>query len=180
MPERGVVAKKSRLGDRAEFRIGGRIDDAAIAKKRATRFVAVPGRFERPRGGHDRADRHLVQGERAGLVRADRRHRAQGLDRWQAADDGVALRHPLDADGEGDRHHRGQAFGNGGDRHADRRHERLLDFVTARGRCEHADAGGDRQNDDGEAPGEGLHLAQERRGQRFDAPDHGADAPKLG
>ena len=29
-------------------------------------------------------------------------------------------------------------------------------------------------------PGEGVHLPQERGGQQFDSPDHGADAPKLG
>ena len=75
---------------------------------------------------------------------------------------------------------RGQAFGNGGDRHPDRGHEGVLDFVAARDHGEDADTGGKSQNDDREKPRERIHLAQQRRGQRFYAPDHGADAPKLG
>ena len=160
--------------------ISGGVNRGAVAKEFATRLVAGSGRLELGRCGQNRADRHLVQGERAGLVRADRRHRAQGLDRGKAANDGVAIRHPLDADGERDRHHRGQAFGNGGDGDPDRGHERMLDFVAARHEGKDADAGGERQNDNRQALGEDVHLTQERRGQRFDAPDHGADAPKLG
>ena len=179
-PQCGVIAKQSRLSDRAEFGIAGRVNCDALAKDVPAQVVAASGRLERGRGCHDGADHHLVQGERAGLVRADGRYRAQRLDRRQAADDRVALRHPLDADGERDRHHGGEAFWNGGDRHADRGHERLLDFVAARHDREHADAGGDGQNHDRQAPREIVHLAQERRGQRFDAPDHAADAAKLG
>ena len=102
------------------------------------------------------------------------------LDRGKAANDGVAIRHPLDADGERDRHHRGQAFGDRGYGDPDRGHERMLDFVAARHEGKDADAGGERQNDNRQTLGENVHLTQERRGQRFDAADHGADAAKLG
>jgi hypothetical protein len=39
----------------------------------------------------DAGDGHPVLGERPGLVRADHRHRSEGLDRRQLADEGVAL-----------------------------------------------------------------------------------------
>ena len=101
------------------------------------------------------------------------------LDRGKAANDGVAIRHPLDADGERDRHHRGQAFGDRGYGDTDRSHERVLHFIAPRHEGENTDAGGERQNDNRQALGENVHLTQKRRGERFDAPDHGADAPEL-
>mgnify|MGYP006187296339 CR=1 FL=1 len=51
-------------------------------------------------GGGDGGDHHLVQGQRPGLIGADYRHRAQGLDRWQPPDNGVAPGHGLHADGQ--------------------------------------------------------------------------------
>ena len=44
------------------------------------------------------ADRHLVGGERAGLVRADHRRAAERLDRRQTAHDRVLLRHAPSAE----------------------------------------------------------------------------------
>ncbi len=67
----------------------------------------------------DLPGRHLVQGEGAGLVRADHRRGAQRLDRVEPLHDGVLLGHPGDADGEGHRDDGGQALGDGGDREGD-------------------------------------------------------------
>ena len=65
--------------------------------------------------------RHLVQGQGAGLVRADDRGGPEGLDRGQALDDGAPLGHLGGADGEGHGHHGGQALGDGRHRQGDRR-----------------------------------------------------------
>ena len=55
----------------------------------------------------------------------------------------------------------------------------MLDLVAANQRSKGADAGRDAEDDDRQPLGEGVHLAQQRRGQGFDAPDHGADPPEL-
>ena len=83
-------------------------------------------------GGGERRRHHLVAGQRAGLVGADHRDRAQRLDRRQAADDGVAPRHGLHADRQRDRQHRRQALGDRCDREADDRHEQLRERADAR------------------------------------------------
>ena len=84
-------------------------------------------------GDDELAGGHLVQRERAGLVRADRRDRAERLDRRQALDDGVVL-------GEHPRAHRveggddgGQAGRDGGDGQRDAGEEQLVEgLVVAR------------------------------------------------
>jgi len=40
-------------------------------------------------------------------------------------------------------------------------------------------AGGERQNDNRQTPGENIHLTYERRRQGFDAGDHGADDAQV-
>ncbi|KAI3492974.1 hypothetical protein L1887_42349 [Cichorium endivia] len=72
-------------------------------------------------GGEAADDGHLVGGERAGLVRADDRDRAERLDRRQLLDDGLAVRHAQHAERERDGDDDGQALGDGGygERHAD-------------------------------------------------------------
>ena len=77
LSERGVVAKERSAGDCRKIGISGGVDRNAATKEFATRLIAASGRLEFGRCGQNGADRHLVQGERAGLVRADRRHRAQ-------------------------------------------------------------------------------------------------------
>ena len=180
LAQRRIVAEHGGARDLAERGMGRRLGRDAVEKKRAARLIAGAGRGEHARGGQDRFGGHLVQGQRAGLVGADRRYRAERLDGGKASDDGVALGHPAHADRKRDRHHRRQALGNGGDRDANRGHERMFDLVAANQRGESADARRNSENDDRQPPGEGVHLAQERRSQGFDATDHGADAPKLG
>ena len=86
---------------------------------------------ELPVGRDHRLHGHLVAGQRAGLVRADGGDRAQGLDRRQAADDGVPGRHAPDADRQGDGHHGGQAFRDHRYREPDHGHEGVADRVAA-------------------------------------------------
>jgi hypothetical protein len=66
---------------------------------------------------------HLVARQGAGLVRADYGRAAQCLDRRQAADDRVTLRHAPDADGQGDGEHRRQTLRDHRHRQCDSRHE---------------------------------------------------------
>ena len=61
-------------------------------------------------GGEDVRDGHVVGGESAGLVGADDVRAAQGLDGGQLAHHGVPLGHPHHAEGQGHRHHDGQAL----------------------------------------------------------------------
>ena len=59
-------------------------------------------------GAHHPLHRHLVARERAGLVGADHGRRAERLDGGQAPHEGVAPRHPLDAQGQSERDRREQ------------------------------------------------------------------------
>ncbi len=68
-------------------------------------------------------DGHLVLGEGAGLIGADDGGRTEGLDRRQAADEGMAVDHLAHAQGQADGDHGRQAFGHGGDGQADGDHE---------------------------------------------------------
>ncbi|EXI65152.1 MAG: hypothetical protein AW08_03424 [Candidatus Accumulibacter adjunctus] len=112
----------------------------------------------------DAARGHLVEGERAGLVRADHRRAAQRLHRRQPLDDGVALGHAVHAQRQGDRHHRRQSFGNGRHGERDGGHRGAQESVAARDaedQDQRDDAAGDRSQPFAE-PVE-LHL-QGRRG----------------
>ncbi len=175
-----IVAKERRPADRPDQFLGDPVRLTVLSVKRARRLVADPGDLDHPIGGADRADRHLVAGERAGLVGADHRHRSQRLHRRQSPDDGVAPRHPLDADGERDRHHRRQAFGDRGDDEADHRHEGVGQRIGAdehrEGEADHRD----RENRRGELPGEAVHLPDQRRGHGFDRAEEAADVAELG
>ena len=90
--------------------------------------TAARGPGRRRRRPHPR-HAHPVLRERARLVRADDRHRAERLDRGQPPHEGVALRHLARAHRERHRHHRGQRLGDGRHREAHRgeehEHQRL-------------------------------------------------------
>ena len=155
-PEMSVVAEQGSQRNLAEDRIVGGLD-------RPFRRVPDPRHREAPVGRDYRLHGHLVAGERAGLVTADRRHRSERLDRGQAADDGVPGRHPTDPDRERDRHHRRQAFRDHGNRKADDGHECVGDRVAAHGDGKQEDDGGAGQGDQGDLSGEAVHLADQRR-----------------
>ena len=96
----------------------------AVDEQLTLRPVAAAGDVDLARGGDDLLDRHLVLGQRAGLVRADHRRRAQRLDRRQLLDDRPLARHALHAEREHDRQDRRQPLRDRGDgqRDADEQH----------------------------------------------------------
>ena len=147
--------------------------EAAIRRPPASGHLVLAGL------GHDACRRHLVAGQRAGLVGADDRHRAQRFGGRQAADDGMARRHALHADGQRDRHDRRQALGDGRYRDADHHHEGVADGVVAEEEGEEEDQRRDDQNAGGELAGKTVHLADERRLQRFDRAKQDADAAEF-
>ncbi len=92
----------------------------------------------RARRGPRSLDEHPVLGQRPGLVRADHRHRPEGLDGRQAANEGAPRRHPSRSQGQGDGDHGRQALGDGRDREADRRQEhRARGLAAGEARREH-------------------------------------------
>ena len=105
---------------------------------------------------------HRVFGQRARFVRADDGRAAQRFNRRQVADDGTPLRHACDAYGKRDGDSGRQAFRNGtnGQRHGGNEH------VEGRFATQQSDGNRQqRQPADGpqQPPGEGVHLARQRR-----------------
>jgi hypothetical protein len=115
----GVVAQQDAPQGLGEHRVLVRAHVLPLQREAPVGRVADAAHLEFGIGGDDGLHRHLVAGERAGLVGADGGDRAQGLHRRQAADDGVARGHALHADGERDGHDGGQALGDGGHGEAD-------------------------------------------------------------
>ena len=138
-------------------------------------------RPEAPAAVTTRCRHHLVAGERAGLVGADHRDRAERLDRRQPADDRVAARHRLHADRQRDRQHRGQTLRDRGDRKADDGHEQLGERQMAR-RSSHRPrrTRSDDQDEDRQPAGEASIWRTRRRRERLDLDQHAADAADLG
>ena len=162
-----IVAKRRRPGELRE--ISARLD-------RPGGGIAVAFHLEHAVRCLDADNRHLVAGQGSGLVGADHRDRTDGLDGRKAADDGMALRHGPDADGQRDGGDRRQAFRNGGHSHADNRHEQGCKRMAAEeippGQ---QDRGG--QNDQQREPaGKVIHLLHERRLQGLHAGQKPADA----
>ena len=82
--------------------------------------------------GEGIAERQLVLGQGAGLVRAEHVHPGQLLDRHEPADDGLLLREQARADGHRHRQHRRHRDGN----RRDGEHERELQCRRGTGRRE--------------------------------------------
>ena len=141
-----VVAQERRTQEFLEDGFSVRGDVGTLGAERAAGLIADPGYLVVTVGRGDRAHGHLVPGERAGLVGADDRDRAQRLDRRQAAHDGVAPRHPLHADSERDGKDRRQAFGDRRHRQADHGHEHVGWVEAAHQHAEEEGRGGDGQN----------------------------------
>ena len=118
-------------------------------------------------GGH-RGGHHLVAGQGACLVGADHRYRAQGLDRREAANDGVPARHGLHTHRESDCQHRGQTLWNGCNRQAHHRHEHVAKREVTHEVAEGKQQGGDQKNEHGQPACEDVHLIDQRRGHRLD------------
>jgi hypothetical protein len=82
------------------------------------------------------------------------------LDYRQAADDGVAARHALDADGERDGQDCRQALGDRRHGEADSGHEHLARGVAADGQPEDERQRGNAEDGGGQPAGEVGHLAE--------------------
>ena len=135
----------------------------------ALRRVAVAGDLIRRLGGDGRDHHHFHERQRAGLVGADARYRAQRFDRRQAPDDGVALRHALHADRKRDGDERRQAFRDDRHRDADDRLEDLHEVHALHPLAIGEDQDANYSDDGGDRVAELLDLAQERRLERADA-----------
>jgi hypothetical protein len=141
--------------------------DLTVDARPAVGTVAAPGEVHLPGRRDHLLDRHLVLGQRAGLVRADDGGRSERLDGRQALDDRAAGRHPLDAEREHQREDRGQALGHRRDRqrHPDQQHvdqiRRLVDVGGQQDRGDDHDR--DHDHDEAEHPPEMLDLALQGR-----------------
>ena len=127
----------------------------------------------------DALRRHLVAGERAGLVGADDRRGSQGLDRRQPAHDRVAGRHALHADGKRDRDDRRQSFGYDADGKSNDGDEGVRPGIVAHQDGEGEQEGGPAQRHPGELPAEVVDLPQQRRGELLHLAEQLADAADL-
>ena len=160
----GVVAEQGGTGDVGQF---ATVDAAPGRREGAARGIADAGNLDHPLRRHQALNGHFIPGQRAGLVGTDGRHRAQRFHRRHAADDGVAPRHPLHADGQGDGHDRRQAFGNRRHGEADGGEEHLAGRLAMHQHAEGDGAGGQRQDAGGQPAAELRHLLEERRIDRF-------------
>ena len=111
-------ASQHRAATRSSSRTGAGI------VHRPGRFVSDAGHLmpgpPRPQPGHG----HLRLGERAGLVGADHRRRAERLHRQQLLDQRVPPGHPPHTDRQRHRQRRRESLGNQGDHHPEREDER--------------------------------------------------------
>ena len=149
-------------------RVRGRVDPDELPLGRIARAGHVPaatGRHHLPNG-------HLVAGQRAGLVRADHRDAAQGLDARQPAHQRVPGHHPLQADRQDHRNHGRQPLGDRRHRQADRPQEHLRERAVGPHRPEPAmlpdlepkNHRHNRQGDDDQDPAEFRQSSLQRGG----------------
>ncbi len=110
--------------------MGRRADLLSFVQEGALRGVADAGQGEKPAAGVEPLHGHLVLGQGAGLVGADHRGAAQGLDRREFADQRVAGDHAVHAQGQGDGDDRGQAFRYGGHGQAHRGQEHVDELAA--------------------------------------------------
>ncbi len=169
--QRGEVGVRGQLGDGAAR---GHAADGPVAGALDV-VAALPG--------DDGAHRHLVLRQRARLVRADGRDRAQRLDGGHLPRDRVALGHLLHAERERDGDQRGEALGDGGDGEPDGGRDQLapVHAVDEVAEAQHAD--GEDADQPGQLRAEPVQLARERgvelvllRDERGDPADLGARA----
>jgi len=107
--------------------------------------------------------RHGTDGQGTRLIATDDLGAAECLDGRQAPHQGMAPRHPLDAESQGDDHHRGKPFGDGGDRQADRTQEELKRRYSAQ-QAQSKDQRHDAQTRPQETSGNLVEPTLQRRG----------------
>ena len=130
--------------------------------------------------GHvEHGDRHLVLGERARLVGADHRDRAERLDSGQLADERMATQHALRADGERERDDGGKTFGDDCDSDADRGQHQVSGRFTSDRPHRHD---GERHGhpDQGELLADPIEATLQRRLLGLHTLQQAGDVPQLG
>src|SRR5690606_20365209 len=95
LAQAGIVAEHPRPQPQGKRRLALGVDDATIQAEVADRLVTRPAHIENMTGTDDALHRHLVPGQRAGLVGTDHGDGSKSLDRREAPDDGVAPGHAL-------------------------------------------------------------------------------------
>ncbi len=146
----------------------------------------VSGSLERdaPARGHHDANRHLIPRERAGLVRRDDGRGSERFHGGQVPDDGVAARHPLDANRQHRRDDRRQPLGHRRHGEGDPENQdveqcrRSADVFDEDDRRNHHD--GDRHDDDAQDLAGAIQLALQRRGLVGRLFQQSRDAPHFG
>ena len=154
---RGVVGERHRHQERLERRVRLAPGPEDLPGRR----VALAVDREAPARDDELSRRHLVQRQRAGLVRADRRGRAERLHRAQPLDDRALGRERLRAEREHGRHDRGQAGRDGGDGQADPDQEEIVEAL-APDQPENDDEHQRRGRHDRQEHGQLVELARER------------------
>ncbi len=143
------------------------VDLLAFDREVALGDVAAAADVDQRVGGGDGAQRHLVAGQRAGLVRADHGCGAERLDRRQLADDGVGRRHPPHAEAQPHGDDGGQRLGDRGDGERHRKQEQAEhDIERERGGAEQAGRehhGADSEHDDAQPLAGAVELLLQRR-----------------
>ena len=113
---------------------------------------------------------HAVVRQGAGLVGADHRHRAQGLDGREPPHHSASSGHAFDAEGQGDRQYGGQALRHGGHREGDGKDHHVRGPVPAFG----SNAGNTQR--DGQHQDRTGHLVSEAVDSAFQRSRGGGDA----
>ena len=171
--QRGIVAQGAGNQGFTQGRAG------LAAAQDANRYIAVSVNRDNRAAGPQFGHGHRVFGQRAGLVGADHRGAAQGFHGRQVADDGAALGHAADADGQGNAHGSRQALRDGADgqRHGRDQHGRHR-FATP-----DPDDEGQRsqaKNHPEQQSGKFAHLLRQRRGDFGCAGDQAGNAAGFG
>ena len=160
------------------------VDLLAFDREVALGDVAAAADVDQRVGGGDGAQRHLVAGQRAGLVRADHGRGAERLDRRQLADDGVGRRHPPHAEAQPHGDDRRQRLGDRGDGERHREQEQAEhDVERERGGAEQAGRehhGADSEHDDAQPLAGAVELLLQRRRLLLGRLQQAGDAADFG
>ena len=130
MDKRRVIGERSGAQcafDRATNILGLR-QRLAVERELAFRDIAAAADLDLGAGRVDRAHRHFIAGQRAGLVGADHGRGAERLDRRKLAHDGIRGRHAAHAQTKTNGHDRRQRLRNRRDRKRDREQEQRREW----------------------------------------------------
>ncbi len=146
----------------------------------ALRRVAHAAHLGAYASGPQALHRHFVARERAGFVGADHGRAAQGLDRGQVADDGVAPGHAAHAYGQRDREHHHQPLGDHRHRQRHRRQEHLHRRLAVHQGAHREAQRRQPQNGPHQPVAKARDAPRQRRGQHVGVGQQLRDAADLG